>query len=34
MNALHYSVFFDCDEVVDQLCEHNPGEERVKINLG
>lgn len=24
MNALHYSVFFDCDEVVDQLCEHNP----------
>ena len=25
MNAIHYAVFFDCDDVVDRLCEHNPG---------
>ncbi|XP_019857361.1 PREDICTED: CAP-Gly domain-containing linker protein 3-like [Amphimedon queenslandica] len=24
MNALHYAVFFDCAEVVELLCEHNP----------
>ena len=25
MNALHYAVFFDCEEVVELLCKHNPG---------
>ena len=30
MNALHYAVYFDCDEVVEQLCEHNPGRRGTK----
>ena len=28
MNALHYAVFFDCEDVVDRLCQHNPGMEK------
>ena len=28
MNALHYAIFFDCNDVVDRLCEHNPGSKK------
>ena len=26
MNCLHYAVYFECDDIVDQLCEYNPGQ--------
>ena len=31
MNALHYGVLFDCHLVVEQLCQHNPGNVNIII---